>query len=199
MLSADDEILIDKFFDGEITTEELLLFKTRMREDAEFKQAVELQQAAITGIGLFGKQALKAELTDIHNEVKGGLKKYKPGKDGGSIIITLIKWLIALGIIAACGWYALQHYGEGGFNFSKHKLQELKRSIIEEEESNKGFAPANTDTIYHTIKTHTTIKRDTVIYGEENMKKYLEENSIEQTRNSSKQVIIKRDTITRMQ
>jgi|GEM_PF-4565189 len=183
MLSNDDEILIEKFFDGEITTEELLLFKLRISEDAEFKQAVELQQAAVTGIGLFGKQALKAELTDIHNEVKGDLKKYKPGKGGASIIGTVIKWLVALAILAAA-YYAYLYFQEHNLPAAVKQLPD----IIEKDQT------PSRDTVYHTIKTHTTVKRDTVIYGEENMKKYLEENK-NAVPTGSKSVIIKRDTV----
>lgn len=184
MLSEEQHILIDKFFSGELTAEETQQFQELLRGDVAFRSEVELQQQVIQGIGAYGAKQLKAELQDIHQEVKDGLQNYKPSAGGGGLL-SAIKWLIALGALGAAGYF--------GYNYYTQHKQEIHQQIKEIDQVGQPTMPPSSpsgtikrDTVWHTIKA---VGKDTVIYGEKEMQEYMKQNA------GKGKMIIRRDTI----
>lgn len=190
MLSEEQHILIDKFFSEELTAEEAQQFQNLLRDDVMFRSEVELQQQVILGIGAYGAQELKAELSSIHSEVKGEVKEYKPRQGGsGSSVWSAVKLIVTLGALGAAGYFGYKYYTE-------HK-QEIHEQV---KQMDKGLQPPaqgiegyeRRDTVWHTIKSVS--RKDTVLYGEEALKEYMNAQPT-QPGAAQQKVIIKVDTL----
>ena len=134
MLSEEQHILIDKFFNGELTAEETQQFKDLLHGDATFRAEVELQQQVINGIGVFGAAQLKTELQDIHKEVQADLQSYKPSTGDGSGLLSAVKWLVTLGALGAVGYY--------GYNYYKAHTHEIHQQLEQLDQVGQPPAPS---------------------------------------------------------
>lgn len=188
MLSEEQYILIDKFFSDELSAEETQQFQELLRDDV-FRTEVELQQQIVNGISVFGAKELKTELAAIHNEVNGEINNYKPSQGAGGGAWSAIKLIIAAGAIGAAAYFGYKYYTENKEQIH-HKLEELDKV------GQPPAQPSGTvrhDTVWHTIKT---VRKDTVIYGDEAMKEYMK---TQQPGAAEHKVIIKRDTLIQSQ
>lgn len=191
MLSEEQHILIDKFFGEELTAEETQQFQNLLRDDAMFRSEVELQQQVILGIGAYGAQELKAELSSIHSEVKAELKDYKPSQGGGGSVWSAVKLIVTLGVLGAAGYFGYKYYTE-----HKQDIHQQIKQMDEAVQPQQQPAPASSpppgaavkrDTVWHTIKV---VGNDTVIYGEKDLEEYMKKNAAE-----GKEVKVRRDSI----
>jgi tetratricopeptide (TPR) repeat protein len=59
--------LIDRYIEGKLTNEDLILFEEKLKSDPEFAQDVETHKMAINVIFLHSRDELKKKLNDIHD------------------------------------------------------------------------------------------------------------------------------------
>jgi len=60
--------LIERYFDNQLSDEELKLFQRRLGEDADFAKAFQLEKDLMEGIEVMGNKNLKNELDQIYQE-----------------------------------------------------------------------------------------------------------------------------------
>lgn len=179
MLEEEKQQLIERFFNGELTPEESELFKSLLKEEG-FRTEVELQRTLIGGIRQEGNKLMREELKQIHAEVKGQMKDYRP--PGSSGFGKFFKWLLGAGIIGATVYFIINNKALFPTESFKEKLEQYDSTL-------KGTEPSATDTVYHTIRTNRVLKGDTIItYSVKQTRELLEGDA-------DTLVYIKRDTI----
>lgn len=179
MLEEEKQQLIERFFNGELTPEESELFKSLLKEEG-FRTEVELQRTLISGIRQEGNKLMREELKQIHLEVKGQMKDYRP--PGSSGFGKFFKWLLGAGIIGGTVYFIITNKASLSTESFKEKLEQYDSTL-------KGTAPSAPDTVYHTIRTNKVLKGDTIItYSVKQTRELLEGDA-------DTLVYIKRDTI----
>ncbi|MFN8286971.1 MAG: hypothetical protein U0V74_09480 [Chitinophagales bacterium] len=184
MLEEEKHILIERFFNGELSANEVEQFRTLLQTDAAFRAEVEVHQEVIKGIQATGNKMMHAELKEIQAEVKGQMRDYKPGNSGG---FNLLKWLLGIAVVAGAA------YGLYKSNKLPSSAKELEQKIMHYDSTvNKAQSP---DTVYHTIHTSKVQQGDTVVtYNWKETQKVLDGDSSE----LQPKVIIKYDTIRKI-
>lgn len=63
--------MIDRYLEGRLNKEDLILFEERLKSDPEFAQDLEIHKMAINAVFVHGRDELKQKLNDIHdNRIK---------------------------------------------------------------------------------------------------------------------------------
>ncbi len=181
------DILLDKFFSGELTAEEQLQFEKLLTEDAAFRNEVEAHRDVIGGIEKYGDQFMRAELASVYNEVKNDLPEYKPAK-AKTNWWKIVKWLL----VASIAGVALFVYLVKQKKITVSK--EVETTILKQENRLKEFKETlpsiiqsdtviTIETVYHTIKTSKVNIGDTVtVYGESELKSFTIEHEVMPTK-----------------
>lgn len=169
-MDSNNHILIDRYLNGELGPEELLLFEKQLAADEQLRAETELHKQVLEGIDSYGANLLRAEIAAIGVQVKTGdlLDKYQPAKGGGSWFWSVLKWLGLAGII-----------GAGVYVYQTPELKERIvpdkaeiESVIERIENpteqtipvtTRGDTMIRIETVYHTIKVKNVKPGDTVI------------------------------------
>lgn len=183
MLEEEKQLLIERFFNGELSPEESELFKSLLAKEDGFRAEVELQRTLIGGIKMEGNKLMREELKQIHAEVKGQMKNYQPL--GSSGFGKFFKWLLGAGIIGGTVYFIINNKASLSTESFKEKLEQYDSTL-------KGTAPSGTDTVYHTIRTNKVAKGDTIItYSVKQAREVLEGDA-------DTLVYVKRDTIRKI-
>lgn len=183
MLEEEKQLLIERFFNGELTHEESELFKSLLEKEEGFRAEVELQRTLITGIRKEGNKLMREELKQIHAEVKGQMKDYRPPHSSG--FGKFFKWLLGAGIIGGTVYFIINNKALFPTEGFKEKLEHYDSTL-------KGTEPSATDTVYHTIRTNKVAKGDTIITYSVKQTREVLEGSLDTV------VFVKRDTIRKI-
>jgi len=95
----DDNRLIDDYILGLLNEEELNLFEEKLKTDEKFVAQLNMRKGIINGIEAFGRQNLKEELKNIHQEVISQ-KVEKPAKERRLIPYIAVAATISILVIA---------------------------------------------------------------------------------------------------
>ena len=193
MLDEEKYILIERFFNNELSDAERVTFEQLLGSDIAFREEVKLQRSIIEGVEAHGKEELKKELAAIYLAAKPEInaKRYKP-KSQQHFFSRLFKRFFFTVLAGALAWVVFENRA-----FISHKLgfsEGINREEINgSEEAAPGYSPANRDTVWHTIHVHGGIRRDTInVYSSQEAMDTLK--TLSATRKAQK-ITIRRDTI----
>lgn len=97
--NSSDIELIERYFDGEASAEEVSLYEQKFSLDPDFRAKAELQQKAIVAIRLSKRSELKQMLQDLDDTLP---PVYPPPSKWKKILVML---LFAMGLIAGAVWW----------------------------------------------------------------------------------------------
>ena len=150
-MELNDHILIDDFLNGNLSGAALEEFNVRMKNDADFKGEVEMQELANLVIVSNERMKIKAQLQQIHKERKSAPSN---GKKWWGLGLTIV----AVGILASI-WFVNQNES----NEVEDQDQENKALIKDIIETNPD---RNFDVENQEIETSITTEEETVIVKE---------------------------------
>lgn len=73
-MEMDDQILIEKYFEGDLDEKGLSIFQEKLESDAAFAEAFRMEEDIMAGIEMFGNEELRKQLEKIGEEESGGAK-----------------------------------------------------------------------------------------------------------------------------
>ncbi len=147
--SLDDIELIDRYIRKELSSDELLAFNSRLK-DQEFAAEVNSHIKSLEVIKFAGRQLLASQLKTIQQniETSDGYQKYKPSHNGKGFFGNGLMSVIIIGIIATTCYF----YFSG--------------SLVPDKIDFFNNDSATPDTVYH-----YNIKKDTIILNNRHARK----------------------------
>jgi len=83
--------IIDRYLEGQLNAEDVILFEEKLKSDPEFAQDVEIHKMAINAIYVHSRDELKQKLKDIHdNRVNRSLTVKFPYRIAASIAVIFL-------------------------------------------------------------------------------------------------------------
>lgn len=180
------EILIEKFFEKALSAEEQQQFDKLLREDAAFKEEVELHGQVVAGIKKYGDDNLRLELAAIHAEVKGEMEGYEPTNGGGNGLWILSQLIIAICSLTIGASYFITPEGKLEVNIPAIEKRQIEQNpgkgVFTDSVTIERETYVRIETVYHTIQSSDVLPGDTItFYNESDLKKFKEEHEIRKT------------------
>ena len=152
------DILIIRYLNEDMTTEEKAVFEKRMSNDEALKASVEEYKTISKGINVFAKNEMKADLILAQSAMlkSNTFKDYKPSINGGgfSFLGFTVK-LILLSLVVTAGLFYFDK-----INYEHEYIDVVKDKMEEIEEQFK--IEMRQDTIWKTVRSTKIQSSDTV-------------------------------------
>jgi len=99
------EEIIEQYLEGALTGEELQEFEAKMATDAAFRREVALQRKIVRNVHTVGREQLRAQLKDIHQEMLAGQDTKEETKVVPLLQRKAVQYAIAAAIaLLIVGW-----------------------------------------------------------------------------------------------
>ena len=157
MVNQDLDILIMRYLNNDLNTEEKAVFEKRMSSDESLQETVKTFSVIEKGINVYAKSQLKIDLQNTHKKLEDAksFSNYKPSiKPSGGFSLTgfIIKTILVLAVASA----GLIYFDKMPIKhpFIKDVKQKMDEIVIQKQ-------VVTTDTIWHTVKS-SRMTSDTV-------------------------------------
>ena len=171
-MKEDQNIAILRYLNGELTASEQLAFEEELRKSESLQKEVESYKSIVKGIKHQERKKMKSNVAAVGaNVAVDGFKNYHPeippGGEGSSFMGNLFKFLFFSTLISVVVSAYLIYQNK--FPIEHPIIDEIQQKMMES---------VKIDTVWHTIEVPVGTT-DTIIYGEEELKQFIEENQIE--------------------